>query len=151
MIWYNCASCDSDSISDWDNFSIFDLFQIVSACRLRNACACLIFIELFINRASFHSFFFSFLSLCKLMCADTRMASLVYYENDSLRVLRKWLLVYYEAFVRWLYIDSESFIKTWCSRFACNTPALRQYFNILLPLFMTFWFWKPLSFFAVMQ
>ena len=141
MIWYNCALCNSNLILDWNNFFIFNLFQIVSTCRFRNACVRWIFIELFINKINFHSFFFF----------------LFFYINWYVQT-RKWLLscitkmtflVYYEAFVRWLYIDSKNLIKVWCSRFACDTSALRQYFNISFFLFMTFWIWESLSFFAV--
>ena len=143
MIWYNCALCDPGSISDWDNFSVFESFQIASTCRLRNACARLIFTELPINRASLHSFFFSsffYINWCVqtwkwLFSCITKMAPLVYYK----------------AFVRWLYVDSENFIKVWCSRSACDTSALRQSFNILFSLFMISWFWRLLSFFAVIQ
>ena len=84
-------------------FSFFDSVRIVSAYRFRNACACLIFIELFINKTNLHSSFFSSLSVYKLICADAKVISLVYYK----------------AFVRWLYVDSENFIEIWCSLWDC--------------------------------
>ena len=110
MIWYNCIP---DSISDWNIFFVFYLFSIVLTCRFRNACARLIFIELFINKVNLHSFFFSFLSLYNLIYADAKMISLIFYE----------------ALVRWLYVDSENIIEIWYLRSAYNTSALRQYFN----------------------
>ena len=123
MIWYNCAFCDSDSIFDWDNFFIFDSFQIVSACRFRNACARLIFIELSINRASLHSFFFSFLSLYKLMCADAEMTFFVYYRSDSFRVL--WsirsLTICWQQKFHW------DLMFAFCMRYICFT-TIPQYF-----------------------
>ena len=124
MIWYNCALCDSDSISDWNNFFIFESFQIASACRFRNACARLIFIELSINRASLHSFFFSFLSLYKLMCADAEVVSLVYYENDFLRVL--WSIR--SLIIRWQRKFHWDLMFAFCIRYACLT-IISQYFT----------------------
>ena len=103
-----------------------------------------------INRTNLHSFFFS--SFLLFMCRR---------GDDSLRVLQKWLLsciteviffVYYEAFVRWLYVDGESFMTILCLRFACNTASLWQYFNnALLSLFMTSRFWELSLFFAIVQ
>ena len=123
MIWYNCAPCDSDSISDWNNFSVFESFQIASTCRFRNACVRLIFIELFINRTSLHSFFFFSLFLYKLVCAGAGVASLVYYRNGSPRVL--WSIR--SLTIRWqqkLYWDLMS---AFCMRYVCFT-TIPQYF-----------------------
>ena len=124
MIWYNCALCGSDSISDWDNFFVFESFQIASACRFRNACARLIFIELSINKTSLHSFFFSFLSLYKLMCADAGMAPLVYYESGSSRVL--WSIR--SLIIRWQRELYWSLMPAFCMRYVCPTTVL-QYFT----------------------
>ena len=127
MIWYNCTFYDSGSISDWDIFFVFDSFQIVSARRFRNACARLIFIQLFINRVSHYSFFFSYF----------------FYINWCMQ-MRKWLLscitrmtplVYYEALVRWLYVDSESFIKIWYPRSAYDMFVLQQYLSRIFVFF----------------
>ena len=127
MIWYNCALCGSDSISDWDNFFVFESFQIASACRFRNACARLIFIELSINRASLHSFFFSFLSLYKLMCADAEVVSLVYYENDFLRVL--WSIR--SLIIRWQRKFHWNLMSAFCMRYVCFT-TISQYFTFFI-------------------
>ena len=139
MIWYSCASYGSDSISDWNNFFVFNSFQIILACCFRKIYARLIFIELFINRISLHSFFF-FLYIN--WCVQAR-------EWFLSCITKMTLFVYYKAFVCWLYVDNENFIKTLYLRSACDTSALQQYFNILLSLFMTSWFWEFLSFLAI--
>ena len=131
MIWYNCALCDSDSISDWNNFFVFESFQIASACRFRNACARLIFIELFINRISLHSFFFSFLSLYKLVCADAEMTSLVYYKNDSSCILWSIRLL----IIRWQRKLNWNLILAFCMRYVCST-TISQYFIFLIYNFL---------------
>ena len=124
MIWYNCALCGSDSISDWDNFFVFESFQIASACRFRNACARLIFIELFINRASLHSFFFSFFLLYKLMCADAGVTFLMYYEDDSSRVL--WSIC--SLIIRWQRELHSNLMFAFCMRYVCSA-TISQYFS----------------------
>ena len=123
MIWYNCAFYGSGSISDWDNFFVFESFQIASACRFRNACARLIFIELFINRVSLHSFFFSSFLLYKLVCADAEMALLVYYENDFSRVL--WNIR--SLIIRWQWELHWDLMSAFCMRYACFM-TVSQYF-----------------------
>ena len=139
MIWYNCALCGPDSISDWNNFFVFESFQIASACRFRNACARLIFIELSINRASLHSFFFSFLFLYKLMCADARMTLLVYYESDFFRIL--WsirsLIIHWQRKFHW------NLMLAFCIRYVCFI-TISQYFTfsiydfLILKIFVIF-------------
>ena len=124
MIWYNCALCDPDSILDWNNFFVFESFQIVSACRFRNACARLIFIELFINRADLYYFFFSSLSLYKLMCADAKVISFVYYENDFPRVL--WSIR--SLTIRWQRKFHWNLMFAFCMRYAC-LMTIFQYFT----------------------
>ena len=124
MIWYNCAFCDSDSIFDWNNFFVFKSFQIVSACRFRNACARLIFIELLINRINLHSFFFSSFSLYKLMCVNTRMTSFVYYEDDFFRIL--WSIR--SLIIRWQREFHWNLMLAFCMRYACFT-IIFQYFT----------------------
>ena len=131
MIWYNCALCGLDSILDWDNFFVFRLFQIVSVCRLRNACARLIFIELFINKVSLHSSFFSFLSLYKLMCAGAKMASFVYYETDFSRVL--WSIR--SLIIRWQWKFYWSLMFAFCMRYVCST-TISQYFTFSIYVFL---------------
>ena len=127
MIWYNCALCGSDSISDWDNFFVFESFQIASACRFRNACARLIFIELFINRTSLHSFFFSSFLLYKLVCTGAGVAFLVYYKNDFLRVL--WSIR--SLTIRWQRKFHWDLMFAFCMRYACFTTVL-QYFTFFI-------------------
>ena len=114
-------------------FSFFDLFQIASACRFRNAWTRLIFIELFINRASLHSFFFSFLSLYKLVCADAKVTPFAYYENDSSRVL--WnirsLIICWQQEFHW------NLMSAFCMRYVCFT-IIFQYFIFFIYDFLIF-------------
>ena len=124
MIWYNCALCGSGSISDWNNFFIFESFQIASACRFRNACARLIFIELSINKAGLHSSFFSSLSLYKLVCAGAGVASLVYYGDDSSRIL--WSIR--SLTIRWQRELHWGLMPAFCMRYVCLT-TVSQYFT----------------------
>ena len=97
-------------------FYFFDSFQIVSTCRFCNACARLIFVELFINRINLLSFFFSSSSLYKLMCADARVTLLVYYENDFFRVLRstRLLIICKQRELYW------NLMFAFCMRFDCS-------------------------------
>ena len=89
-------------------FFVFNLFQIVSACRFRNACARLIFIKLFINRINLYSFFFSFFLLYKLICVNTKVTSFVYYEDGFPRVLRNIhsLTIYWQRKFYWNLISA---------------------------------------------
>ena len=138
IIWYNCAFCDSGSISDWNNFFVFNSFQIVSTYRFRNACARLIFIKLFINRASLHSFFFSSLFLYKLMCAGAEMTFLVYYENDFSCVLREWLL---SCIIKHSFVDYTLTAKALLKLDIRFLHAIRLlYNNISIFYFLYLWF-----------
>ena len=123
----NDITCDSDSISDWDNFFIFDSFQIVSACGFRNVCARLIFIELFINKISLHSFFFSSLSLYKLMCVDARVVPFVYYKNDFFRILKG----IRSLIIRWQQEFYWDLMFAFCMQYVCFTIIL-QYFTFFI-------------------
>ena len=108
---------------NWNNFFIFNLFQIISACRFRNTCARLIFIELLINKISLHSFFLSFLSLYKFVCADAKMTLLVYYENDFSDVL--WNI--HSLIIRWQRKFHWDLMFAFCMRYICFTCSLRSH------------------------
>ena len=137
MIWYNCVFCGSDSISDWNNFFVFDSFQIVSTYRFCNACARLIFIELLINRISFYSFFFSSFSLYKLICVGAGVTPLIYYKNDFLRVLRRWLLSY---IMKHSFIDYTLATRTLLRLDARVLHVIRLFYNnILVFYFLYLW------------
>ena len=136
MIGYNYALCDSDSIFDWNNSFVFDLFQIISACRFRNAYARSIFIELFINKTSLYSFFFFFF-LYKLMCADVRMTSFVYYEDDFSRVLQRRFLSY---IMKYLFFDHTLTAKVSLKFNVCILHAIRLPYNNI-SIFNFFYLW----------
>ena len=87
-------------------------------------------IEIHINRIIFPCFFLlSFLSF-KMMFVDAKKAFLVYYWIEV-------SFVYYEAFVDWLYVDSESFMTILNLRWKCVMNALRFHFT-----FYYFYFWS---------
>ena len=86
-------------------------------------------IKIHINRITFSCFFlFSFL-LFKMMFVDAEKTPLVYYEIEA-------FLVYYKAFVDWLYVDNENFMTTLNLRWKCVMSALRFHFT-----FYYFYFW----------
>ena len=91
----------------------------------------MIFIKFFINRIDLHSFFFSFLSLYKLMCADAEVTFLVCYENDFFRVL--WSIR--SLIIRWQRELYWNLMLVFCIRYVCFI-IISQYFTFSLYAFL---------------
>ena len=137
--WYDITAHSVLRFEFWLKYLFFLFhFAFISshsrAAYLREKCVYTIhqffILKIYINRATFFCFFFiSFLSF-EMMFVDAEGAPLVYYEIKT-------LLVYYEAFVDWLYVDSESFMTTLNLRWKCVMNVLCFYFT-----FYYFYLWS---------
>ena len=136
MIWYNCAFCAQIRILI-KTFFFFHFIFILSYSRAicsREECVYTIhqffIIKIYINKISFFYFFFFFIFLFEIMFVNAKKVFLVYYKIEI-------FFVYYETFVDWLYVDSESFMTSLTFRWKCVMNALYFHFT-----FYYFYFWS---------
>ena len=137
--WYNIIAHSVLKFEFWLKylFFLFHFTFVLSHSRAicsRKKCVHTIhqffIIEIHINKITFSCFFLLFFLSFEMMFVNAKKTFLVYYEIEI-------LFVYYEAFVDWLYINSESFITTLCLRWKCVMNALRFHFT-----FYYFYLWS---------
>ena len=86
-------------------------------------------IEIHINRITFPCFFLLFFLLFEMIFAGAKKTLFVYYEIET-------SLMYYKAFVDWLYVDNENFMTILSLRWECVMNALHFHFT---SYYLYFW------------